>query len=45
MLGLQGDTRECVVSQHKLLVVDFRFQVRARRDKKAIRLKEQSGGN
>ena len=24
---------ECVVSQHKLLVADFRFQVRARRDK------------
>ena len=35
---------ECVVSQHKLLVADFRFQVRARRDKQA-RLKEQSGGN
>ena len=26
---------ECVVSQHKLLVADFRFQVRARRDKQA----------
>ena len=26
---------ECVVSQHKLLVVDFRFQVRARRNKQA----------
>ena len=26
---------EYVVSQHKLLVVDFRFQVRARRDKQA----------
>ena len=27
--------RECVVSQHKLLVADFRFQVRAHRDKQA----------
>jgi hypothetical protein len=26
---------ECVVSQHKLLVADFRFQVRARKDKQA----------
>ena len=26
---------ECVVSQHKLLVADFRFQVRAHRDKQA----------
>ena len=26
---------ESVVSQHKLLVADFRFQVRARRDKQA----------
>ena len=26
---------ECVVSQHKLLVADFRFQVHARRDKQA----------
>ena len=26
---------ECVVSQHKLLVADFRFQVSARRDKQA----------
>ena len=27
--------RECVVSQHKLLVADFHFQVRAHRDKQA----------
>ena len=26
---------ECVVSQHKLLVANFRFQVHARRDKQA----------
>ena len=35
MLLLQGDTRECVISQHKLLVADFCFKVRARRDKQA----------
>ena len=35
---------ECVVSQHKLLVADFRFQVRAVGINK-LRLKEQSGGN
>ena len=44
-LGCKVIPAECVVSQHKLLVADFRFQVRARRDKQAKRLKEQSGGN
>ena len=28
-------SEECVVSQHKLLVADFRFQVRDHRDKQA----------
>ena len=32
-LGYKVIPGECVVSQHKLLMVDFRFQVRARRDK------------
>ena len=34
-LGCKVIPGECVVSQHKLLVVDFRFQVRARSDKQA----------
>ena len=34
-LGCNMIPGECVVSQHKLLVPDFRFQVRARRDKQA----------
>ena len=34
-LGCKVIPGECVVSQHKLLVADFRFQVRARRDKQA----------
>ena len=32
-LGCKVIPGECVVSQHKFLVTDFRFQVRARRDK------------
>ena len=32
-LGCNVILGECVVSQHKLLVADFRFQVRVRRDK------------
>ena len=34
-LGCKVIPGECIVSQHKLLVADFRFQVRARRDKQA----------
>ena len=34
-LGCKVIPGECVVSQHKFLVADFRFQVRARRDKQA----------
>ena len=34
-LGCKVIPEECVVSQHKLLVADFRFQVRACRDKQA----------
>ena len=34
-LGCKVIPGECVFSQHKLLVTDFRFQVRARRDKQA----------
>ena len=34
-MGCKVIPGECVVSQHKLLVADFRFQVRARRDKQA----------
>ena len=34
-LGCKVISGEYVVSQHKLLVADFRFQVRARRDKQA----------
>ena len=44
-LGCKVIPGECVVSQHKLLVADFHFQVCARRDKQAKRLKEQSDGN
>ena len=43
-LGCKVIPGECVVSQHKLLMADFHFQVRAHRDKQ-VRLKEQSGGN
>ena len=34
-MGYKVIPGECVVSQHKLLVADFRFQVRAHRDKQA----------
>ena len=34
-MGCKVIPGECVVSQHKLLVADFHFQVRARRDKQA----------
>ena len=34
-MGYKVIPGECDVSQHKLLVVDFRFQVRAHRDKQA----------
>ena len=32
-LGCKVILGECVVSQHKLVVADFRFQMRTRRDK------------
>ena len=34
-MGYKVILGECVVSQHKLLVADFYFQVRAHRDKQA----------
>ena len=34
-LGCKVIPGKCVVSQHKFLVADFCFQVRARRDKQA----------
>ena len=34
-LGCKVIQEECVVSQHKLFVADFRFQMHARRDKQA----------